>query len=703
MNKTTTRRQFLQSMSISAAALSLGGCLSEMQCSKATTEKPNILFILTDDQRYDAMGCIGHPFLKTPNMDRIRKEGVLFKNAFVTTSICSPSRATFLTGTYAHTHGVMANDMGIDYDFEKTKSFPHILRDNAGYKTAYIGKWHMKETDEPRPGFDYWLSFENQGVYFNPVLNENGKRFQKQGYTTDILTDYCIDWIEKNADSPFCAYLSHKAAHQPFKPAPRHKDLYSNEEISAPNNFSDTYQGKPNWLKEGIGEQMCYRSRDLRPGAAGPKRAFPADKWQPDPRQWDYFRALQAVDEGIGRLFETLEKLGKLDNTIIVFAGDNGYFWGEHRLLDKRLAYEESIRIPLLMRYPKKIKKNSTIDKMVLNMDMAPTLLDLANTKIPQHMQGKSLTGLFKNPNSNWRKSFLYEYWVDVAYPMLAPRTLGVRTDRFKYITFPDLNDIDELYDLKNDPGEMKNLAIDPKYKKQIAVMQKELKKLLKTQGYKENYYDTSCNKPSGTMLDINCDNIEGNIIKDLSGNSNDGEIINAILGNTESGKALKFDGNSYIDFKTSPTLDPSKCPWVIETLVKPKNDGLILAQGGASRGYLLFIENGIPSFAVKDGYKLCIADARQSCIGKWTHIVAMINDCKAKIYVNGKYVDSLTLARMFMKNPAEGLQFGKDTGSMIFKEFSSKSFIGLMKSVKIYRQDFNDKDVKNLFKNIKI
>ncbi|MDT8391268.1 MAG: sulfatase [Lentisphaeria bacterium] len=440
-----------------------------------TIQRPNIIFILTDDQRWDAMSCLGHPFLKTPNMDRIRREGALFKNAFVTTSLCSPARASFLTGAYAHSHGVIGN-WGCEFDHEETPSFPRVLKD-AGYETAFVGKWHMGKNARPRPGFDYWLSFRGQGVYTDPTLNENGREFHAKGYITDLLTDYAVQYITKERQKPFCLYLSHKAVHSPFTPAPRHAGDFTDAPLPQPPNTHDTFAGKPAWLRGG----PAY-SKGQNDGATVPD-STPPQQWDPtEVRRRGYLRTIAAVDDGIGRIFKTLEERGELDRTIIMFAGDNGYFHGEHARGDKRLMYEESIRIPLIMRYPPAVKPNSTVDQMALNIDVAPTLLDLAGVPAPVSMQGRSMVPLLEGETDGWRASFLYEYWMDLTDRV--PRMLGVRTEGWKLIRYPDIDDIDEMYDLKNDPYEMTNLALDPNYAGKRERLSLELDRLMKETGY---------------------------------------------------------------------------------------------------------------------------------------------------------------------------------------------------------------------------
>ncbi|HOJ75226.1 MAG TPA: sulfatase [Phycisphaerae bacterium] len=442
--------------------------------------RPNFVFILVDDLRYDALSCTGSRIVKTPQIDRIASAGVRFTNAFATTSLCSPSRASFLTGMYAHAHGVRDNDTELD---PKWPTFPRVLREH-GYATAYIGKWHMGMDDQPRPGFDYWLSFKGQGEYYDPQLNENGRRFQARGYTTDILTQYAVDYITQDRDRPFCLYLSHKAVHADFIPAKRHENLLADFDFPEPANYRDDYAGKPEW-------QRVVRIRGgrlRRPAPPTIPKTLEVKPWTDEQsrlkRRLDYYRTLASVDESVGRVLGALKETGRLANTVVVFAGDNGFFQGEHNgLTDKRWAYEESIRIPLLAAGPG-IPRGRQIDAMVLNLDLAPTFLDLAGAPIPPSVQGRSLRPLLESREVAWRTSFLYEYFREDWLPGV-PDILGVRTQEWKYVTYPGLEDTAELYDLRTDALELRNLADDPAARDQLARMQAELDRLCRETGRK--------------------------------------------------------------------------------------------------------------------------------------------------------------------------------------------------------------------------
>jgi N-acetylglucosamine-6-sulfatase len=441
--------------------------------------RPNIVFILIDDLRWDELGIAGHPFIKTPNIDRIAKEGALFRNAFMTTPLCSPSRASFLTGQYAHKHGITDN---IDRSAASHRlvTFPGLLH-QSGYETAFIGKWHMGNDDTPRPGFDRWVSFKGQGTYRDPEINEDGNSVKPSGYITDLLSSYAVQFIKRRHDKPFLVYLAHKAIHpevtqnndgsvnladaERFIPAERHKNLYSGRTIPRRANYGRSPVGKP---------ALQRRLGDLPPlGSATATR---------DETILGRQRSLMAIEDGVAEIFKALKESGQLNNTVIVFTSDNGYFYGEHGLsVERRLAYEESIRMPLLMRYPKAIKAGTVRNEFVLNIDLAPTLLELAGLTVPDSMQGRSIVPLIQEKRPRWRSAFLVEYYSDKVFPrILLMGYKAVRNRRWKYIHYVELEGMDELYDLRSDPFEMKNVIDRPGAAKVLEEMRQEMKRLLK-------------------------------------------------------------------------------------------------------------------------------------------------------------------------------------------------------------------------------
>jgi arylsulfatase A-like enzyme len=427
--------------------------------------RPNIIFILVDDIRWDAFSCMGHPVAKTPHIDRIAKEGALFKNFFVSIPLCSPSRSSFLTGQYAHKTGIINNGDHAELSHALV-TFPRLLHD-SGYDSGYVGKWHMGNDATPRPGFDYWVCLPGQGQYVNPKLNVNGKFGEVPGYVTDILNEHAVKFIRQEHKKPFVLYLAHKATHGPFTPAERHKNLYADAKFPITPNINDPLKDKPVLTRNVEEKKMIDEQTEVRQGHFREKAAI---------RQ---LQCLAAIDEGVGDIFKALEETKQLDNTIIVFSSDNGFFWGEHGLADKRWAYEESIRDPLFIRYPKMIEPGATRDQLVLNIDIAPTFLELGGVTIPKNVQGHSLVPLFKNNKAEWRSSFLTEYFQEKAFQR-TPTWQAVRTADWKYIHYTDIAGMDELYNLEDDPYEMKNLIHDPRGSKALEKLQNELQRLVK-------------------------------------------------------------------------------------------------------------------------------------------------------------------------------------------------------------------------------
>jgi N-acetylglucosamine-6-sulfatase len=453
------------------AASPYGSAPAGFALSKIPGGKPrNIIFVLIDDQRYDALGFM-HPFLKTPNMDSLAKNGVFLKNAFVTTSLCSPSRASILTGVYAHEHRVVDNNNPIP---PETVFFSQYLK-AAGYETAFMGKWHMGNQETPQPGWDRWICLHGQGSYWPDKfgLDIDGKEVPQKGYITDELTDYALDWLKaRKGDKPFMLYLSHKAVHADFIPADRHKGVYKNAPLNPPimADTPENYLDKPMWLKN---QRNSWHGVD-----------FPYHSDLSIPEYYErYCETLLAVDESLGRILDFLRERKLLDSTMIIYMGDNGFQFGEHGLIDKRTAYEPSMRVPMLMQCPDLFKAGTVVTQMVANIDIAPTILEAAGLKAPDYMDGKSFVPIAEGKNVPWRDKLLYEYYWERNYPQ-TPTIHALRTDDYKYIHYYGLWDIDELYDLKNDPGEMKNLIFDPAHQALAKKLNREMFDMLeKTEG----------------------------------------------------------------------------------------------------------------------------------------------------------------------------------------------------------------------------
>ncbi len=444
----------------------------------------NVIFILSDDHRYDFMGFTGKvPGLETPNMDRLAHEGAHLQNAFVTTSLCSPSRASILTGQYAHTHTVVDNQSPAPASLIY---FPQYLQ-KAGYQTAFLGKWHMGgETDAPRPGFNYWVSFRGQGVYYNPLLNIDGKHVQYKDstYITDLLTDLSLEWLKKrDKNKPFFLYLSHKAVHEREAPAKRDVDRYKNIAIQYPVSMYTTAGPNSKKFTKGVQADISgytFNNKDIPNWVRAQRYSWHGvDHMYNETIGFDefyqrYLETLLGVDHSIGRVLDYLKENGLDEETMVIYMGDNGFAFGEHGLIDKRQAYEESMRVPLLARCPGLIKPDTKVTQMVLNLDIAPTILETAGVQQPSQMQGKSFLPLLKGRQIAWRDRIFYEYYWENAFPQ-TPTQYAVRTDQYKFIRTQGIWDIDQLFDIQKDPYEVNNLIRSPQHQEIAKQLNKEL------------------------------------------------------------------------------------------------------------------------------------------------------------------------------------------------------------------------------------
>lgn len=503
-----TRREFLKRlgyMAGSAAALSIvPSCNSTGQIGGK--KQPNIIYIMSDDHASHAMSCYNSKINKTPNLDRIANEGMRFTNSFCTNSICAPCRAVVLTGKYSHINGKIDNSRKAFDGSQQT--FPKLLQ-KADYQTAMIGKWHLRS--DPT-GFDYWNVLPGQGVYYNPVMIEMGERKKYTGYVTDIITDHALKWLkERDPNKPFCLMYHHKAPHRNWQPGPKYLTMYDDVTMPEPDNLFDDYANRGRAAKEQdmtiaktmnesdlkltAPRNLTSEQKKLWDAAYNPKNeAFrKANLKGKDLVRWkyqryikDYLRCIASVDDNVGRVLDYLDESGLAKDTVVVYTSDQGFYLGDHGWFDKRFMYEESLRMPLLVRYPREIKPGSVSDDIVLNLDFAATFLDYAGVPVPEDIQGRSMRAVLRGKTpKNWRTSMYYHYY---EYPAVhsVKRHYGVRTQRYKLIHF--YHDIDEweLYDLKKDPREMKNVYNDPAYADIIQELTEELKRL------RQKYKDTT-------------------------------------------------------------------------------------------------------------------------------------------------------------------------------------------------------------------
>jgi N-acetylglucosamine-6-sulfatase len=431
---------------------------SAAAAAPARAARPNVVLVVVDDLRFDDIGAEGHPFVETPHIDRLARDGARFTSFFATTPLCSPSRASILTGLYTRHHGILDNT-DRSARSHALATFPRRLQE-AGYETAFIGKWHMGNDPTPRPGFDYWVAMRGQGEANEPWLEEGTRRGPVPGYVTDVLTARALEFVRRPRTRPFLLVLAHKALHPNitqhadgsttaigeggFVPAERHRSLYALSPLPRRANYAVPPRGKP--------------ALERRIGAVPP--LGPATV-TPDATIRDRLRMLAAVDEGLGRLMAELAERGALDDTAILLTGDNGYFYGEHGLgEERRLAYEESIRLPLLVRYPRLVAAGTTPDPLALTIDLAPTVLELGGLRPGPELDGRSLVPFLRGERPEWRASFVIEYWSDAVFPRIERMGYdALRTRRHKYIRYRELAGMDELYDLEADPFELENLV----------------------------------------------------------------------------------------------------------------------------------------------------------------------------------------------------------------------------------------------------
>lgn len=461
-----------KSMKLLCRFLLIGVCGWWGATLQAVDRPRNLILLLSDDHRYDFMSFMTNApsWLETPNLDRMARGGAHLANAFVTTSLCSPSRASVLTGQYMHHHHVVDNQHpeppGIRF-------FPEYLQ-RAGYETAFFGKWHMgHDSDDPRPGWSHWAAFKGQGRYEGVTLNINGQHRHFDGYNADVLTDQALAWLRAHRDGPFYLQLSFKNVHYPFQPAARHRGRYADKPVPRPDTMANTeinYETQPRWVRE-----RRYGIHGVDHMETSPLDLDPVPDFDAFFRS--YCESVFSLDENIGRLLDGLEATGLANHTLVLYMGDNGFHLGEHGFYDKRDAYETSIRVPLLAWAPGLIRPGTVVKQMVLNIDLAPTFLDAAGVGLPTGapaMDGRSFWPLLQGRTVPWRDHLLYEYHWERNFPA-TPSLFAIRTERYKYIYTHGLWDKDGFYDLATDPVERYNLIHVPAFQERILALRKQL------------------------------------------------------------------------------------------------------------------------------------------------------------------------------------------------------------------------------------
>jgi arylsulfatase A-like enzyme len=463
-------------------------------CGRDREARPNIIFVFTDDHASHAISAYGSRINQTPNIDRLADEGMLFRNAFVTNSICAPSRAVILTGKHSHLNGIFTNRERFD---SAQVTFPKLLQ-QAGYQTAIVGKWHLKSAPT---GFDYWEVLPGQGDYYNPRFRTHGDTVRYTGYVTDIITDRALDWLQnaRDSDKPFMLMYQHKAPHRRWQPGPEHLTLYDDATIPEPPTLFDDYEGRTSAAKtqEMTIAQHMY-DEDLKLVAPAQLNEEQLERWNAaygpkneafenaglsgdDLVRWkyqryikDYLRTIASVDDNLGRVLDYLDEAGLAENTVVIYSSDQGFYLGDHGWYDKRWMYEESLRMPFIVRWPGVVQPGSENSDLVQNLDFAETFLEMAGVDVPADMQGTSLVPLLQGRTpADWRDAIYYHYWEYPAWHMVR-RHYGVRTQRYKLIYYYEIDEW-ELFDLENDPDELSSVYADSEYAEIVADLKARL------------------------------------------------------------------------------------------------------------------------------------------------------------------------------------------------------------------------------------
>jgi arylsulfatase A-like enzyme len=655
------------------------GCAMEETAPSRRRARPNILFIFADDHAAPAISAYGSRINRTPNIDRLASEGMLFANCFVTNSICAPSRAVILTGRHSHLNGVPTNREVFDGG---QTTFPKLLRE-AGYQTAMIGKWHLKS--DPT-GFDDWEILIGQGPYYNPPMKTPGGTVRHTGYTTDIITDLALEWLRNGRDPhrPFLLMCQHKAPHRNWQPGPDHLTMYDDVTIPEPATLFDDYEGRasgasnqemtiahhlsPHDLKLVPPGDLTEEQLDRWNAAYEAKNAaFRAANLEGDAlTRWnyqryikDYLRAVASVDDNVGRLLDYLDESGLAENTIVIYSSDQGFFLGEHGWYDKRWMYEESLRMPFIVRWPGAVKPGSENAQLVQNLDFAPTLLEAAGLPVPDNMQGHSLLPIFFNGRAGgWRDAIYYHYYEFPAVHSV-PRHYGIRTDRYKLIYYYQLDEW-ELFDLHADPNELHSVYREPAYAALVPQLKAQLQRL------QTRFGDTDPEAPISTITQRSLQRRAAAVATQL---------------------VLQLDE---ADAMAREDLDPSAKPLTVGACCMNMNsssvEGVLIAHGGELYGYSLYIRDARPHFAVRTGGSLFeVVGERGIPTDYPVHVAGSINPRgRLRLFLNGREIASAEGALIEQK-PAEALNIGRDEGSHVGSYDSDLPIAGELRDIRIY------------------
>lgn len=649
--------------------------------------RPNILFIMSDDHAAHALSAYGSKLMPTPNLDRIAKNGMTFSRCFVNNSICTPSRAAILTGKYSHKNGVTVFN---PFDGKQ----PHLAKylQQAGYQTAMVGKWHLF-TDPT--GFDYWNILPGQGLYVNPQMIEMGRTNKLTGYVSDLIADISIDWLKnrRDPDKPFCLMSQPKAPHREWTPSAKYTNLFADVDLPLPETFNDDYAGRSSALREATMRMEHLRKKEDLKSEIPPGLPPEAEKrWRYQRYMKDYLRCVASMDENVGRILDYLDQSGLATNTIVIYTSDQGFFLGDHGWFDKRFMYEESLRMPLLVSWPGRIKPGSKNDAMVMNIDFAPTLLEAAGAPVPADMQGRSfLAALEGRRLKNWRTSIYYRYYHYPGDHQVQPH-YGVRTDRYKLIHYNKLNEW-ELYDLKKDPRELKNLYNDPSHARTVRDLKAELTRLRTELDDRDQFAEELSNGaviqevPLKLALRYTFASGTADSVKDDSGNGADGTIRSGevVAGRMAQSRALKLAGNGGVTI--GGQLNPSSKPFTVGAWCQTADaNGVLIAHGGGSHGYALYLKDGLPHFSLRSRGALTTAIGKERLsAGEWIHLSGTLTASgHLQLRVNGKVVASAKCSAIAAR-PADKLEVGDDSGSPVGDYGTKTAWTGLVSDVRIY------------------
>jgi arylsulfatase A-like enzyme len=654
--------------------------------TRAESARPNIIFVFTDDHASHAIGAYGSRINATPNIDRLAREGMLFRQSFCTNSICGPSRAVILTGKHSHLNGFRTNRDSFR-GFQQT--FPKLLQ-RVGYQTAIVGKWHL--VSDPT-GFDFWEVLIGQGPYYNPPMRTPRGTKRYTGYTTDVITDVAIDWLAKKRDPerPFLLMYQHKAPHREWQPGPKHYALYADASIPEPPTLFDDWEGRTSAAKEqtmSIARHLSPLDLKLQPpggltkeqlaawhGAydAENERFHAASPIGPDLVRWkyqryikDYLRTIASVDDNLGRLLAYLDSSGLAENTVVVYSSDQGFYLGDHGWYDKRWMYEESLRMPLIVRWPGVVRPGSVDDEhLVQNLDYASTFLELAQAPIPEDLQGRSLVPLLRGEKpTDWRRSIYYHYY-EYPEPHRVRPHYGVRTLRHKLIHYYDIGER-ELFDLEKDPDELRSVHEDPGYADTLAELQAELKRIQR----------------ESLDLEPNLDAVEL-----------EQRELRERARRVRFERVLQIDDAAALDAPSGPAgLDPSAKPIAVGAWCRPRGlNGVIVAQGGESQGFALYVENGRPVFSVRGHGALRTVRARDPiALGEFALVVGIIRaGGRLVLFVDDRLVAAAP-GLIIPERPADGLSLGRDSGSRVGPYETDAPFLGEIRDLRIHWGTFS-------------